>query len=745
MILKSLHIISFGGLRDRHIDLERGLNVISGANESGKSSAAMFIKFIFYGLSGKNTRALPSERKRYVNRETGQAAGYITAVTESGDEYRLERALITSDNAAPRERVRIINQRTGECITGQNPGEYFFGMPEEVFVDTCFISQSASIRPSIGTSDTKGAVENLLTSANENVDIKKAVERLNETRRSLSHKNKTGGEIKEMRERRAALAAELEASRKKSAQIMSITTSLEDVVRRLESLEESRAKYEGIFAALDKINYRRKLDSVDESKKNIESLEREIAAIDESVFGDGFEDALFESERDIRAYDEKCLEYDNMPEEDTSPVEELPSPEEIADEAHALDTASRIQFSVAVALLIAGIIGLAAVVVLYYFNTDMYLLPLIMTVALVSLGIVFMVRHFRANTRLNAILDEWDAESADELENVISEKLAVLGIEGENKADRELLLASLENAKLRFDVASERISAMAEEAGIEAYEDVYDTIDALRETADGVRAERADLASKLENLRGRLSVLEEQLEGSDNESAEAEAVAVAATPYGKIAARLSPDEIKNYQRERDFTENAIRASLKQKSALEASLAEIGRPSADPDSLATKLDALDELIEELTLRHDACELAMEAITSAGQSMRSEVIPKIASRASEMIREATRGAHDSLTLDSKFSAGLGSGDDVITSALLSRGTSDLSYIALRISVAEELFGSERPIMVFDESFAHIDRDRTEAAFRLLSGNQYVILTCRSDDTEAAAKTGANVINL
>lgn len=743
MILKSFHIISFGGLRDCHIALERGLNVISGANESGKSSAAMFIKFIFYGLSGKNTRALPSERKRYVNRETGQAAGYITAVTESGDEYRLERVLITSDNAAPRERVRIINQRTGECITGQNPGEYFFGMPEEVFVDTCFISQSASIRPSIGTSDTKGAVENLLTSANENVDIKKAVEKLNETRRSLSHKNKTGGEIKEMRERRAALAAELEASREKSAQIMSITTSLEDVTRRLESFEESRAKYEGIFAALDKINYRRKLDSVDESKKSIESLEREIASIDASIFGDGFEDALFESERDIRAYDEKCLEYDNIPEEDTAPVEELPSPEEIAEEAHALDTASRIQFSVAVALLIAGIIGLAAVVVLYYFNTDMYLLPLIMTVALVSLGIVFMVRHSRANTKLNAILDEWDAESADELENVISEKLAVLGIECDDKADRELLLASLENAKLRFDVASERISAMAEEAGIEAYEDVYDTIDALRETADGVRAERADLASKLENLRGRLSVLEEQLEGADPESAVSEAVA--ATPYGKIAARLSPDEIKNYQRERDFTENAIRASLKQKSALEASLAEIGRPSADPDSLATKLEALDELIEELTLRHDACELAMEAITSAGQSMRSEVIPKIASRASEMIREATRGAHDSLTLDSKFSAGLGSGDDVITSALLSRGTSDLSYIALRISVAEELFGSERPIMVFDESFAHIDRDRTEAAFRLLSGNQYVILTCRSDDTEAAAKTGANVINL
>ena len=39
MIIKSLHIISFGGLKNRDIDLSRGVNVIDGANESGKSSA----------------------------------------------------------------------------------------------------------------------------------------------------------------------------------------------------------------------------------------------------------------------------------------------------------------------------------------------------------------------------------------------------------------------------------------------------------------------------------------------------------------------------------------------------------------------------------------------------------------------------------------------------------------------------------------------------------------------------------
>ena len=68
MIIKTLNIISFGGLRNRVIDLSDGVNVISGANESGKSSAAMFIKFIFYGLDGRKGRNALCERQRYVNR-----------------------------------------------------------------------------------------------------------------------------------------------------------------------------------------------------------------------------------------------------------------------------------------------------------------------------------------------------------------------------------------------------------------------------------------------------------------------------------------------------------------------------------------------------------------------------------------------------------------------------------------------------------------------------------------------------
>ena len=38
MLIKKLHIISFGMLSDKHISFGDGLNVIEGENETGKST-----------------------------------------------------------------------------------------------------------------------------------------------------------------------------------------------------------------------------------------------------------------------------------------------------------------------------------------------------------------------------------------------------------------------------------------------------------------------------------------------------------------------------------------------------------------------------------------------------------------------------------------------------------------------------------------------------------------------------------
>ena len=51
MIIKRVNIIAFGGLKDKVISFDNGINVIYGENEAGKSTIQAFIKIWLYGMS----------------------------------------------------------------------------------------------------------------------------------------------------------------------------------------------------------------------------------------------------------------------------------------------------------------------------------------------------------------------------------------------------------------------------------------------------------------------------------------------------------------------------------------------------------------------------------------------------------------------------------------------------------------------------------------------------------------------
>ena len=68
MIIEKIHIDAFGRLENRDFELSEGVNIIEGANESGKSTLAAFIRFVFYGCS-------PREREAALSWKSGGASG----------------------------------------------------------------------------------------------------------------------------------------------------------------------------------------------------------------------------------------------------------------------------------------------------------------------------------------------------------------------------------------------------------------------------------------------------------------------------------------------------------------------------------------------------------------------------------------------------------------------------------------------------------------------------------------------
>ncbi len=756
MIINSLHIVSFGGLKNRDIALNSGVNVIFGSNESGKTSAAMFIKFIFYGLSSKATKAGDgvSERQKYVNRDTMQASGFIIAETSGGQAYRLERNLVLSDNSPAREKIRIVNQATGDVVSGQNPGEYFFGVPEEAFVSTCFISQSGVIKPEvsrldgvIGKNASQTAAENILASGDEDIDVKRSLKKLDSMRRELCHKNGSGGEIGSLREKRASLAAELSSSEEKAAEILSVGTSLDDIKKRIAALEEAGSRYNEIFSSLDKIVVKQRIDALNQAEGKLDAVKKQIDKIDSSPLGSAASESLDRFERDIREYDELILSYD----EEYSDFEESDGnedglPGEAEDDIAAcaeLEADVKSKNAVAIAMFGASVVALGAFILLYIFNTDVYTIPLILTAALMTVGVIFVARSIKSKGRLNELLDKWDAESAEEFETTVRDRVAQADSTGREIRTRQSMLEAIDEAKIRFDAAEKYVVELAQSAGLEREDSIYSTISSLRALMEGVRGKRGELITLSEKLTGRLEALEDLTAGVDIDAAVDDAVRVMGTEEGKIAAELTSEDIKKLTKEREFTGSALKSALKRKAALEEKLLELGRLSHTPEEYRSMINAIDEKIEELTLRHDACELAVKVIKEAGESLRSGVVLRLSESAAQLVRSVM--GKSTLSVDSTLSPTLTEGNRVLTSDILSRGTADLVYISLRIALSREVFPSESSPLILDEAFAHIDAERSSSCLRSLSDGQYIILTCRGDELEAAEKFGMNTVKI
>ncbi len=65
MQIKELQINNFGKLKNKKIEVKNGINIISGKNESGKSTLLKFITSMLYGISKNKNGKRISDYEKY--------------------------------------------------------------------------------------------------------------------------------------------------------------------------------------------------------------------------------------------------------------------------------------------------------------------------------------------------------------------------------------------------------------------------------------------------------------------------------------------------------------------------------------------------------------------------------------------------------------------------------------------------------------------------------------------------------
>ncbi|MGN1096104.1 MAG: ATP-binding protein [Eubacteriales bacterium] len=748
MIIEKINIISFGKLSDFSIDLSGGINIIEGKNESGKSTICEFIKFIFYGLPQSN-----EEKERLVSWNTGICKGSLM-ISEGEAHYRIEREALpvkTADGKISyKERSAVYDESTGKQIyKNEVPGESFFGIPRGVFESTAFVGQIDGTHS--GGKSLADAAENILFSADENINTKKALKKLDEARVFLYHKNRKGGKIYECIKERDAYNDELLQAQEANAKIISLEGSLRSLTEAREKTKSDISKISDELSVYELYMIKKDMQKLDAEKAKSRKAEETLYSLmaksrypspdmtdvqfielmqKESREYDAFERDLKNAKNNVssttaklRDMNEKLDKLQHIGKNETREKREA-----FIKKIHEKKKRSDNLKKVSVLLIIAAAILAAASVLMLILKSGMWFIPAAGTIILLLSSFFSFIQMNKTKKHVLSGCRTFGCDSYDELTELLSvsenSKAAISVIE-ESLRDA---VACEKDSQSRLEKKKEKIVAFLCESSFNVTGNITDDIEkAIKEARISVE---------------KLSETSREKKEADARAKDIEARLLEHTPEERSSAKNAVfDEEKmesfDYPAKKKLLElckSQIESQTERIHGIEIELSALHATVKNPAEIAQKISNLENIIVKLNEKFEAYMLAMESIEKASSSLRDAVSPKIAETAGQIMDNLSEGKYKKLFLDSDFAISYSDAGITRDISSLSAGTSDIAYISLRIALADVLCKKALPPFIFDESFTRLDNTRLLNALSLLGnvfkGNyQAVILTCHN----------------
>ena len=185
MKIKQLKINSYGKLKDKELELENGINIVEGKNESGKSTIFHFIVNSFYGISKNKKGKEYSDFEKYKPWGEEEFSGKIVYELDNGESFEVFRDF-------KKKNPKIFNENK-EDISKQfnidkNKGNEFFyeqtKVDESLFLSTLVVNQQEVKLEKTEQNMLVQKIANLVGTGEDNVSYQRAIDRIN--RRQLN-------------------------------------------------------------------------------------------------------------------------------------------------------------------------------------------------------------------------------------------------------------------------------------------------------------------------------------------------------------------------------------------------------------------------------------------------------------------------------------------------------------------------------------------------------------------------------
>lgn len=174
---------------------------------------------------------------------------------------------------------------------------------------------------------------------------------------------------------------------------------------------------------------------------------------------------------------------------------------------------------------------------------------------------------------------------------------------------------------------------------------------------------------------------------------------------------------------------------------------------DAQALGDQISRLEEELVRQQAEYDALRLSLDALQAANTTLQNRFSPELGRRAAEIFADMTGSTWSHILLDREFHLSAESGSDPTRRSvqLLSAGTADQLYLAVRLAICEMILPPEQnPPLILDDALLTFDDARLSTTLdyltRLGAQRQILLFTCQGREAALLrGRPGVYITNL
>lgn len=679
MKIKNIKVNAYGNIENKDINLEEGINIIHGANESGKSTLLNYIISIFYGISRNKDGKVLSDYEKYKPWNSNEFSGRISYKLENGEKYEIFRDFNKKNPKIYNDKLEDISDR---FETDKKDGSKFFieqmGIDKQMYLSTVVSTQEEVRLDEKNQNMLIQKIANLAGTGEDNVSYKKALIKLQEKIRDEIGTNKTSQKpINIIEKEIVEINNKIVETEKYRNRKYEIDAEKEQILSELKKLEQQKQILQEL---------QNSMKSEEETKNRLEIREKNrkdnIAKINELTNQKNTINAESERVQSAKNHLQDIIKWHK------ENIEKLNSEiEKIANEKEETQEKEKPSISFIVITVVLAIALICSIILI-----KNYIVSGILGVAIIANIVFYVINKNKQKVNKAKLREKINQEKQYKREKLENQKQQIIA--NVNTTEKELEKQEEEEKQVNSELSMLKGQIILLEKNNEKITE---------------EIEQDNKAIKEESNKNKQQIIEKYKDKNINDL-------------------LYINDYQNYISKIEETINNNRIRIK---GLEIEYNTIVPQLDEMVVLEEKREADKEKLAELREKESIINIAIENLMDAYEEMKTTITPKFTKNLSESIQKISSNKYNKVTINDENGMIIENNRGEYVEAIkLSTGTIDQLYLALRLSMIDELSKENLPI-ILDESFAYSDNNRLKNMLQYLTSDlnnhQTIIFTC------------------